>query len=77
MTNSQPRTEPLLVPSRADILALKHVSRILRHYWDMLISQHCLSVQFVGINSPPILRSDIGLKMRNKKCEVLMHPSNV
>ena len=40
-------------------------------------SQHCLSVQFVGVSSPPVQCSNTGFKMRYKKCEILIHPSNI
>ena len=42
----------------------------------MYKSQQCLSGLW-GMASPLVQCSDTGLKMRNKKCEVLMHPSNV
>ena len=56
-----------------DIPFLKHTSRILR----LIESQHCLSVRVVGVASPPVQCSNTGLKMRNKKCEVLMNLSKV
>ena len=40
-------------------------------------SQHRLSVRFVGVNFPPSQCSNTRLKRRNKKCEILMHPSNI
>ena len=55
-----------------DVLALKQVISILRHYWDVL-KISIVSVQFVVIASPPIQCSNTGLKMRNKNCEVFMH----
>ena len=61
--------------SKADILTLKHESRILRYCWD--VSKVCLSVRFVGVPFLSILCSKTDLKMKNKKCEILMHPSNV
>ena len=36
-----------------------------------------LSVRFVGIASSPFQCSKTGLKMRNKKCEIFIHPSNI
>ena len=39
-------------------------------------SQHCLSVQFVGVASPPVQCFNTGLKKRNQKCEILMQPIN-
>ena len=45
-----------------DILALKHVSRILRYYWDVL-KVSTVFVRFVGVASPPVQCSntvDIG-----------------
>ena len=64
----------------SDILALKHVSRILRYCWDVIkvsTALHCLSVWIVGFTSTTVKCTNAGLKMRNKKCEVLMHPSNI
>ena len=40
-------------------------------------SPPCLSVPFMGVASPPVQCSKTGLKMRNKKCEIPTHPSNV
>ena len=31
-------------------------------------------VRFVGVASPPVQSSNTGLKIRNKKCEIIMHP---
>ena len=63
--------------SDPDILALKHVSRIIRYFWYILTSQHCPSVWFVAFAPPPVQCSNTNLKMRNKKWERLVHPSNV
>ena len=38
---------------------------------------HCLSVRFVGFAFPAVQCLDTGLKMRNKKYEILMHASKV
>ena len=64
---------------RTDILPLKQESKIIRYIilQGCIKSQHCLSVRFVGIASPPVQCSNIGLKMRNKKCEIFIHPSNI
>ena len=53
--------------SDPDILALKHVSRIIRYFWYKLTSQHCPSVWFVAFAPPPVQCSNTNLKMRNKK----------
>ena len=51
-----------------DILALNHVSRVIRYCWDVLkVSTVSLSIQFAGVASPPVLCSNFVLKMRNKK----------
>ena len=44
----------------ADILALKHVSRIIRHCWDVLKVSTYLSV--IGVSSP-VPHSNTGLKI--------------
>ena len=40
-------------------------------------SPDCLSIWYLGVASPPVQCSNTGLKMRNKKCKILIHPSNV
>ena len=40
-------------------------------------SLHCLSIRFVAVAFPPVQCSNTGLKMRNKKCVILIHSSNV
>ena len=39
-----------------------------------IISQLCLSVRFVDVISPPAQCSNTVFKMRNKRCEILVHP---
>ena len=56
-----------------DILTLKHESRIIRYCWDVLK----VSTVFLSGTSSPVQCSNIGLKMRNKKCEILIHPTNI
>ena len=41
-----------------------------------MTTQHCLSVWFVGIASPPVQCSNTGLEMRNKKCWVVAMSEN-
>ena len=48
---------------QADILALKHVSRI---FGQKLLM--CQTVRFVGMASPPVQCSNTGLKMRKQNC---------
>ena len=43
---------------------------------DIATTQHCLSVQFVGVASPPVQCSNTGLEMRNKKCWVVAMSEN-
>ena len=43
---------------------------------DIATTQHCLSVRFVGVSSPPVQCSNTGLEMGNKKCWVVHHISN-
>ena len=59
---------------KADVLALKHESRIAGMYLKSALSFWLVSGHRVA--SPPVLGSNTGLKMRNKKWEVLMDPSN-
>ena len=35
------------------------------------------SVLFVGVATPPLQSSNTGLKMKNKMCEIFIHPCNI
>jgi len=43
---------------------------------DIATTQHCLSVQFVGVASPPVQCSNTCLEMINKKCWVVAMSEN-
>ena len=63
-----------LRPDIPDIFALKQDSWILRHCSDV---STVLSVRSVGMASSHVQRSNTSLEIINRKCEVLMHPTNV
>ena len=60
-----------------DFLFLKHVSRILRHYWDVLKVCTFLPSSLWVLPLGPTQCWHTGLKMRNKKWKITVHPSNV
>ena len=68
---------PLIIPVAADIDFLGQTSRIFGHCRDVL--KCCTSLPSSLWASPlrPTQSSKTGLRVRNRKCQILAHPSNV